>query len=410
MFKGLNRVVYRVPDLEKAKEWYRQVLGMDPVFDSPVAITFAVGSSALILMPGDGDSTQEDNTVVGWAVDDAISSHQRLCELGAIPHTEMATFGVMMLAAVKDPFGNVIGIVSEVNASEKTVEKTPSDTARWVANLRFLATLDEREEIRGPDFLAEIFLPEEMKMTFRDLGKRHWFLTKFLPPGMYRGHIARTAYFDGMVEEALKTQIPQIVFLGAGYDSRPYRFAELITDTRIFEVDAPPTQENKKKLLSQAGVAIPKSLAFVPTDFVRDNLMDELLSAGFNKSQKTFYVWEGVTYYLPAQVIDGTLNFIRENSPPGSIVCFDYCSTFQGMDEAYGVKEAREFMKTHSPGERMEFSIDRAEIGTFMSERGYTLTEHLTPEAIEKRFLTLKDGSSAGRTAANTCYVRAIVR
>lgn len=108
-------------------------------------------------------------------------------------------------------------------------------------------------------------------------------------------------------------------------------------------------------------------------------------------------------------MIDGTLSFIRENSPRGSIVCFDYSSTFPGVDEAYGVKEGREFMKSHSPGERMEFSIERAKTGAFLSERGYTLTEHLTPEEIEKRFLTLKDGSSAGRIAASICYARAMV-
>ena len=409
MFKGVKRVIYRVPDLEKAKKWYGQVLGMNPVFDSPVAVTFVVGSSALILVPVAGSSTGEDNVIAAWGVDDAISSHRRLCELGATPHTDMATFGGMRSAAVRDPFGNVVSIVSEVNASEKTVEQKPSDTARAVASFRFLATLDEREEIRGRDYLAEIFLPEEMKANFRDSVKREWFLTKFLPPGTYRFHMARTAYFDGVVEEALKAHVPQIVFLGAGYDSRSYRFAQLITETRIFEVDAPPTQEHKKELLSRAGVTIPKSLAFVPTDFTKDSLKGALLSAGFDGSQRTLYVWEGVIYYLPAEVIDGTFRFIRENSPPGSVVCFDYSSTFPGMDEAYGVKEGREFMKSHSPGERMEFSIERAKIGVFLSERGYTLTEHLTPEEIHKRFLTLKDGSSAGRIPASICYARAMV-
>ena len=116
-----------------------------------------------------------------------------------------------------------------------------------------------------------------------------------------------------------------------------------------------------------------------------------------------------MTYYLPVHAIDGVLGFIRENSPPGSTVCFDYTSTFPGMEEAYGVREQRELMQTYSPGERMEFSIERAEIGSFLSERGFALTEHLTPEEIEKRYLTLSDGTSAGRTNAGFCYARATV-
>jgi O-methyltransferase involved in polyketide biosynthesis len=79
------------------------------------------------------------------------------------------------------------------------------------------------------------------------------------------------------------------------------------------------------------------------------------------------------------------------------------------VDEAYGVKEQREFMRTHSPGERMQFSIERGQIGSFLSERGFALSEHLTPEEIQKRYLTLKDGSSAGKTNAGICYVRATV-
>ncbi len=409
MFKSPGRIVYGVSDLQKAKEWYRQVLGKEPVFESPIGVVFLVGACILGLAPRAGSSLKEEGAVVYWAVDDAVSSHRRLCELGATPKTDLATMAGMRFATVRDPFGNVIGVISEVHASEKTVEQKPSDTARGVANLRFLATLDEREEIRGCDNLAELFVPDEWKATFRDSAKRQWFITKFLPPGMYWGHVARTAWVDGWVEEALRGHIPQIVFLGAGYDSRPYRFSALIKGTRIFELDAPPTQEHKRRLLEKAGIAIPEGLAFVPTDFTHIRLKEALIAAGFDKNQETLYIWEGVSYYLPAEAIDGILSFIQQNSPVGSTVCFDYYSTFPCMDEAYGVKEQREFMRTHSPGERFQFSIEREQIISFLFERGFVLTEHVTPEEMQKRYLTLNDGSFAGKTGAAICFVRAIV-
>ena len=167
MFKGPGRIIYHVSDLEKAKQWYRQVLDAEPVFDSPVGVVFLVGASTLILAPGASASNGQESVIVGWAVDDAISSYRRLCELGATPHSDMTTMSGMRLATVKDPFGNVIGILSEVDKAEKTVEEKPSDTARGVASFRFLATLDEREEIRGRDYLAEIFVAEEIKAVFR---------------------------------------------------------------------------------------------------------------------------------------------------------------------------------------------------------------------------------------------------
>ncbi len=98
MFKSPGRIVYRVLDIEKAKQWYRQVLDADPVFDSPFAVAFPAGASTLVLVPGTGASKGEDRAVVYWAVDDAVASCRRLCELGATPHTDMATMSGMRWA------------------------------------------------------------------------------------------------------------------------------------------------------------------------------------------------------------------------------------------------------------------------------------------------------------------------
>ena len=52
---------------------------------------------------------------------------------------------------------------------------------------------------------------------------------------------ARAAFFDKKFKQALEADIPQIILLGAGYDSRAYRFADLIHGTRVFELDTAPT-------------------------------------------------------------------------------------------------------------------------------------------------------------------------
>ena len=111
--------------MKKAKEWYRQVLGKEPVFDSPVGVAFLVGPSVLSLAPREKSSNAQDGAIVYWAVEDAVLAHRRLCELGATPHTDLTTMVGMRTATLKDPFGNVIGVISEVKASEKTVEQMP---------------------------------------------------------------------------------------------------------------------------------------------------------------------------------------------------------------------------------------------------------------------------------------------
>jgi catechol 2,3-dioxygenase-like lactoylglutathione lyase family enzyme len=49
MFQGLRTVIYHVDNLEKAKAWYTEVLGIKPYFDQPFYVGFNVGGYELEL-------------------------------------------------------------------------------------------------------------------------------------------------------------------------------------------------------------------------------------------------------------------------------------------------------------------------------------------------------------------------
>jgi methyltransferase (TIGR00027 family) len=291
--------------------------------------------------------------------------------------------------------------IQEEKVSKRSVENQPSETAMGAATLRALATLEEREEIRGQDYLAEIFLTEEHKSPLKDPAIREWVMKNRIAPGMYEFMIARTAFFDHVVEQALLENIPQIVFLGAGYDSRSYRFKDIIKDTRIFELDIQPTQQRKKELLYQASISIPDQLIFVSFNFKTDNIGGILNRAGFNRNQKTLFVWEGVTYYLSAEVIDDTLSVITSNSPAGSLICFDYASHSPDRLNDEGLKKMRGMMRSNYPGEPTQFGIKDGEIKSFLSSRGYNIIEHLNSTEMERKYLNFHDGSSEGKVPAS---------
>lgn len=219
----------------------------------------------------------------------------------------------------------------------------------------------------------------------------------------------RTAYFDQVVAEALRENIPQIVILGAGYDSRACQFKDQIQYSNIFELDAPPTQQRKRDILCKAGIPLPKQLVFVPINFNTDDLEQVLVQAGFHPDEQTLFIWEGVTYYLSLEVVDGMLKSIRSISPAGSSLCFDYAALSRGALDEAGVKRVRQIMKSDHSIEPTRFGIPEGLIEPFLSARGFKIKEHLTPPEMEKKYLTLSDGTCAGTLPSQMCIVNAEV-
>lgn len=280
-----------------------------------------------------------------------------------------------------------------------TVNNFFADLARGAALARALAACDEREEVRGKDSMAELFLADERKGALRDPSIREWLVNNYLPYGVYAYTIARTAYFDHLVEQAISDNIPQMVILGAGYDSRPYRFADRIKETRIFELDDNKILERKLQLLEKGGVTVPAALSYADMSCEPSSLGKNLEAAGYDREKQTLFIWEGATYYLKPEEVDGTIRFMGANAPAGSTLCFDY-NTVSGESGADMGKELTESMRgAHSEAAEL-FVMDEWKTGVFLAERDFMIIEHLTSDEMEKRFLTLRDGSCAGKVPA----------
>src|SRR4029450_9011922 len=83
MTRGLPTAICKVPDLEKAKAWYRRVLGFDPYFAEPFYVGFQVGGFELGLDPDMTGVKPGGGGVPYWGVDDAPAAYAKLLELGA---------------------------------------------------------------------------------------------------------------------------------------------------------------------------------------------------------------------------------------------------------------------------------------------------------------------------------------
>jgi lactoylglutathione lyase len=112
-FHGLRTTGYKVSDINQAKEWYAQILGIEPYFQEPFYVGFNVGGYELGLQPQERESDTKGSGVVAyWGVDDVKATYQSLLNQGATPLEEPTDVGGdIVVAAVRDPWGNAFGII-----------------------------------------------------------------------------------------------------------------------------------------------------------------------------------------------------------------------------------------------------------------------------------------------------------
>jgi methyltransferase (TIGR00027 family) len=129
----------------------------------------------------------------------------------------------------------------------------------------------------------------------------------------------RTHFFDTYFADAVAAGIRQVVILAAGLDSRAYRL-DWPAGTTVYEVDQPQVVEYKTATL--AGAISKATRRTVPVD-LRDDWPAALSAAGFDRTQPTAWLAEGLLPYLPAEAQDRLFEMLTELSVPGSQVAVE---------------------------------------------------------------------------------------
>ena len=195
-------------------------------------------------------------------------------------------------------------------------------------------------------------------------------------PGPRASAIARTKLIDELVEH-LVPSVDQVVILGAGYDTRPYRLASLAADA-VFEVDHPTTQTVKRSVLRRTGTST-TGVTFVSVDFETDDVAKALVGAGYSPDRPTLFLWEGVTQYLSADAVDAVLSVLRHLSTDGSVLVFTYVDRAVIVGEVKAFPEAGRWLRgVDKRGEPWIFGITPAEAPVFLAQRGFQLIDDVS--------------------------------
>jgi methyltransferase (TIGR00027 family) len=201
----------------------------------------------------------------------------------------------------------------------------------------------------------------------------------------------RSRAIDDALFDFVKAGGRQVLVLGAGFDSRASRLSDALEGVRVFEVDHPATQAQKRAAMERAQVTS-ADVRYVAWDFERDPmsaLPARLAEQGHDARTPTFTIWEGVTMYLTNDAIEASMSAIRTLSSAGSVLAFTYFER-ERIDRPpplVGVVQR----VVASRGEPFRWGLEKSDVRAWLEARGFSLerdndAQELAREMLPPRF------------------------
>ncbi len=196
----------------------------------------------------------------------------------------------------------------------------------------------------------------------------------------------RSRLAEDAARRAIDAGVRQILVLGAGLDTFAYRL-QPIGGLRVFELDHPATQSDKRRRLVEARIAEPAHVAYIGHDFERGSLTEALEAGGFDPNRRAFALWLGVTPYLTEDAVLATLGELAR-FPGGVEIVFDYANPPHAIEDA----ATRDFHQAMAAGvaargEPFQCFFDTPALHERARRLGFAEIEDLDRAALVARFM-----------------------
>jgi methyltransferase (TIGR00027 family) len=223
-------------------------------------------------------------------------------------------------------------------------------------------------------------------------------------PGVRSSVVARTRLIDDTLSAFDPDQFSQLVILGAGFDSRPYRLP-CLEKVLVFEVDHPDTQLAKRDALARSLEALPGNVTFIASDFNLGQLGSDMEASGFRPWLPTMFLWEGVSNYLREDAVDATLRWCGKAAPSSSLL-FTYIHSdvlshpekFVGADRLYASLEKAD--------EQLTFGMDPDAMGNYLDRRGLVREWDVGAREYRTRYFGQKAEAMVGHEFYRVAFAR----
>ena len=140
----------------------------------------------------------------------------------------------------------------------------------------------------------------------------------------------RGRYIEDVVAHYVqKKKIVQVLNVAAGLNAYPYRNPSAASLKKYAELDLPLMLQYKKEAIKkliddQAIPAPPIAVDYVPVDLASKNFEKDFSKMDWDWSEPTICVFEGISYYLPMEILQCIVNVFADRLGPDSILIMDY--------------------------------------------------------------------------------------
>ncbi|MDT5016040.1 MAG: hypothetical protein QOD39_2200 [Mycobacterium sp.] len=223
------------------------------------------------------------------------------------------------------------------------------------------------------------------------------------------GMAVRTRHFDRLFTDAADAGVRQAVILAAGLDARAYRL-EWPDGTTVYELDQPEVIEFKTKVLTELGTQPNAERRTIAID-LRDDWPKVLKDNGFDPSQPTAWIAEGLLIYLPPEAQDLLFDRITELSAAGSRVATEYMPDISAFSDKRS-EQIRERLKEYGHDIEMSDLIyhdERSDVIEYLKGQGWDVSAQTMRDAYAANGFVFPEDGAMG-FFAEMSYLSAVKR
>jgi|TARA_B110001454_G_scaffold122891_1_gene114748 methyltransferase (TIGR00027 family) len=210
-------------------------------------------------------------------------------------------------------------------------------------------------------------------------------LTEKLLPGGWSCFLVRKRYIDEHLLEAVgNREVEAVVNLGAGFDTRLYRF-EALRNIPCWEVDQPINIAAKERVLKSALKTVPENVTLTGINFVEQEIGELLKQSGYQAGAKTFFVWEAVSQYLNDAAVKKVFDFFAK-APAGSQLVFTYIPR-DFIDGTNLYNQEKFYKRVVLKDKIWQFGFDPTTLGELLGRIGWKLVKDLGYTELSDRYV-----------------------